>query len=57
MPYSQLPAVDRWLLSSHARLMAEVKDAYETYQVRRPLLLLLLLCSLPTPLLNPPTPT
>lgn len=33
VPYQQLPAVDRWLLSSHARLMAEVQEAYDTYQV------------------------
>jgi hypothetical protein len=33
VPYDQLPAVDRWLLSSHARLMAEVQEGYETYQV------------------------
>lgn len=35
VPYQQLPAVDRWLLSSHARLMAEVTAAYESYQVSR----------------------
>jgi isoleucyl-tRNA synthetase len=33
VPYEQLPAVDRWLLSSHARLMAEVQEAYDTFQV------------------------
>lgn len=31
--YEQLPAVDKWLLAKHAQFMAEVKDAYETYQV------------------------
>lgn len=34
VPYQQLPAVDRWLLSSHAKAMAEVQEAYNTYQVR-----------------------
>jgi isoleucyl-tRNA synthetase len=36
VPYQQLPAVDRWLLSSHARLMLEVQEAYDTYQVHQP---------------------
>lgn len=31
--YEQLPAVDRWLLAKHSQVMAEVQDAYETYQV------------------------
>jgi hypothetical protein len=35
VPYEALPAVDRWLLAKHAELMAEVADAYDTYQVRR----------------------
>jgi isoleucyl-tRNA synthetase len=33
VPYKQLPAVDRWLLAKHAELMAEVQEAYDTYQV------------------------
>lgn len=33
VPYEALPAVDRWLLAQHAALMAEVAEAYDTYQV------------------------
>uniref|UniRef100_A0A383VPL4 isoleucine--tRNA ligase n=1 Tax=Tetradesmus obliquus TaxID=3088 RepID=A0A383VPL4_TETOB len=35
VPYEALPAVDRWLLAQHAALMAEVAEAYDTYQFRR----------------------
>ncbi|KAF8061391.1 ileS [Scenedesmus sp. PABB004] len=35
VPYGALPAVDRWLLARHAGVMAEVAEAYETYQFRR----------------------
>eukprot|EP00878_Enallax_costatus_P016521 GHUV01017333.1.p1 GENE.GHUV01017333.1~~GHUV01017333.1.p1 ORF type:complete len:536 (+),score=175.29 GHUV01017333.1:637-2244(+) len=35
VPYEQLPAVDKWLLAKHAQVMAEVQEAYETYQFRR----------------------
>ncbi|KAI8473275.1 MAG: tRNA synthetases class I-domain-containing protein [Monoraphidium minutum] len=35
VPYEQLPAVDRYVLGRHAEVMAEVAEAYETYQFRR----------------------
>eukprot|EP00775_Hariotina_reticulata_P010199 gene10199-10360_t len=35
VPYEQLPLVDQWLLAQHAKVMAEVQEAYETYQFRR----------------------
>jgi isoleucyl-tRNA synthetase len=33
VPFDQLPAVDRWLLARHAVVMAEVAEAYDSYQV------------------------
>jgi isoleucyl-tRNA synthetase len=33
VPFDQLPAVDRWLLARHASVMAEVAEAYDSYQV------------------------
>lgn len=33
VPYEQLPAVDQFVLGRHAEVMAEVQEAYETYQV------------------------
>jgi isoleucyl-tRNA synthetase len=33
VPYEQLPLVDQWLLAQHAKVMAEVQEAYEAYQV------------------------
>lgn len=33
VPYEQLPAVDKFALHKHAEVMAEVQEAYETYQV------------------------
>ncbi|GBF91728.1 isoleucyl-tRNA synthetase [Raphidocelis subcapitata] len=33
--FDRLPAVDRYMLGRHAEVMAEVTEAYETYQFRR----------------------